>query len=95
VTGWAAVTGASALCAAMIAKRSPLRSRWWLAGVPVLYLALIPVFTYTIGSSFLVFHSAGDPPVGFRPGIAGWTTAALLVSVGLTRLRASRSGGAS
>jgi hypothetical protein len=80
VTGWAAVVGATAICAAMMARRSPLESRWWLAGVPVIYLALIPVFQYTIGSSFLVFLSAGDPPVGFRPGIAAWTTAAVLMA---------------
>jgi hypothetical protein len=81
VTGWAALAGATAVCAAMVARRSPLRSRWWLAGVPAIYVALIPLFTYTIGTSFLVFQSAGDPSVGFRPGIAAWTTAALLMSV--------------
>ena len=81
VTGWAGLAGATALCAGMVARRSPLVSRWWLAGVPAIYLALIPLFTYTIGTSFLVFQSAGDPSVGFRPGIAAWTTAALLMTV--------------
>ena len=84
VTGWACLAGATAICGAMVARRFPLRSRWWLAGVPANYVALIPLFTYTIGTSFLVFQSAGDPSVGFRPGIAAWTTAALLMTVAMT-----------
>ena len=79
VTGWAGLAGASAICAAMLAKRSPLVSRLWLLAVPVIYLALIPLFTYTIGTSFLVFQSAGDPSVGFKPAIASWTTEAVLM----------------
>jgi hypothetical protein len=84
VTGWACLAGATAICAAMVARRSPIRNRWWLAGVPAIYVALIPVFTYTIGTSFLVFQSAGDPSVGFRPGIAAWTTSALLMTAAMT-----------
>jgi hypothetical protein len=91
VTGWASLAGATAICAAMVARRFPLGSRWWLAGVPAIYLALIPLFTYTIGSSFLVFQSAGDPSVGFKPGIASWTTAALLMTVAMTCGRAGVS----
>ncbi len=98
VTGWASLAGATAMCAAMVARRSPLRSRWWLAGVPAIYLALIPLFTYTIGTSFLVFRSAGDPSVGFRPGIAAWTTATALMAVAMARGRTivyTPSGGVS
>ena len=97
VTGWACLAGATAICAAMVARRSPLSSRWWLAAVPVTYLALIPLFTYTIGASFLVFRSAGDPSVGFRPGIAAWTTAGLLMTAAMTcgRTVASTSAGVS
>jgi hypothetical protein len=84
VTGWSSLVGATAICAAAVARRSPLVSRWWLAGVPAIYAALIPVFTFTIGTSFLVFRSAGDPPEGFGPGIAAWTTTALLMAVALT-----------
>jgi hypothetical protein len=83
VTGWACLAGATAICAAMVAKRSPLQSRWWLAAVPAIYAALIPAFTFAIGTSFIVFRTAGDPPEGFRPGIASWTTAALLMAVAL------------
>ena len=84
MTGWASLAGATGISAAMVARRSPLRSRLWLAGVPAIYVALIPLFTYTIGTSFLVFQSAGDPSVGFRPGIAAWTTAAFLITVAMT-----------
>jgi hypothetical protein len=92
VTGWAVVAGASALCAAAVAARGPLRSRWWLAGVPAIYAALVPVFTMTIGSSFLVFRGPADPPEGFAPGLAAWTTAALLVAAATTYRRAGTQG---
>jgi hypothetical protein len=52
--------------------------------VPAIYVALIPLFTYTIGTSFVVFQSAGDPSVGFRPGIAAWMTAAFLMTVAMS-----------
>jgi len=84
VTGWACLVAATATCAAMVARRAPLRTHWWLAAVPAIYLALIPLFTYTIGESFLVFRSGGDPAVGFRPGIASWTTAAVLMTIAVT-----------
>jgi hypothetical protein len=53
-------------------------------GVPAIYVALIPVFTFLIGTSFIVFRSAGDPPEGFRAGIASWTTAALMMMIAMT-----------
>lgn len=84
VTGWTALAGTSAICAAMVARRAPLVSRWWLVGVPAIYIALVPVFTFAIGTSFIVFRSVGDPPEGFRPGIAAWTTAAALMTVAMT-----------
>jgi hypothetical protein len=81
VTGWASLAGAAAICAALVAKRAPLMSRWWLAGVPAIYAALTAVFTVVLGASFLVFRAVGDPPEGFSPGIAAWTTAALVMAV--------------
>jgi len=84
VSGWTCLSGATAICAASVARRSPLRSRWWLAGVPAIYAALTPLFTFAIGSSFIVFRSAGDPPEGFRPGLAGLTTAAVVMTLATT-----------
>jgi hypothetical protein len=90
VTGWAGLAGASAICAAAVARRSPLRSRWWLAAVPAIYLALIPGFTLAIGTSFIVLRSAGDPPLGFRPGVAAWTTTALAMTAAMIFGRRAR-----
>lgn len=82
VTGWASLAGASAILASVVANRFPLRSRWWLLAVPVIYLALIPIFEYTIGSSFLTVGA--PPPSAFTPGIASWTTALMILIVALS-----------
>jgi hypothetical protein len=81
VTGWASLAGTSAILASVVANRSPLRSRWWLLAVPAIYLLLIPLFEYTIGSSFVTVGEA--PSSWFTPGIASWTTASVIMLVAL------------
>jgi hypothetical protein len=90
VTGWASLAGTSPILASVVANRFPLRTRWWLLAVPVIYLALIPLFEYTVGSSFL---TVGEPPSSaFSPGIASWTTALMILIVALSYgRRASRA----
>jgi hypothetical protein len=81
VTGWASLAGTSAILASVVANRSPLLSRWWLLAVPVIYLLLIPLFEFTIGSSFVTVGEA--PSSWFAPGIASWTTASVIMLVAL------------
>jgi hypothetical protein len=79
VTSWSLLVGATVTFAVKLARHSPLQGRWWLAGVPALYAALVSTPQFLIGTSFLTFRSADNPIETPRQALALWITAAMLL----------------
>jgi hypothetical protein len=65
--------------ATKLARWTPLRSRWWLVGVPALYAAFLASVQFAIGTSFLVFRTAGAEVETTAQALALWGTAAALM----------------
>jgi hypothetical protein len=87
VMSWGWLAAAAATFAAKLAKRSPLRSRWWLAGVPAIYVALIPSLQFAIGTSFLVFRTSEAEVESTGQALALCAAAALMMTVAVAYRR--------
>jgi hypothetical protein len=79
MTSWAWLFAAVVIFASKLARWAPLRSRWWLTGVPALYAAFLASLQFAIGTSFLVFHTAGTEVETPAQALALWGTAAALM----------------
>jgi hypothetical protein len=92
VTGRAALTGAAALLAVVVARRSPLESRWWLVGVPMCYwVGFTVLYFFVFGLPLLLLFHIGDTnPLGTQ--LATWTAASLTVAAALTLMRRTGRG---
>jgi hypothetical protein len=89
VTSWGWLVAATVTFAAKLAKWSPLRSRWWLAGVPAIYATLIASLHFVIGTSFLVFRTSEAEAESTPQALALWIAAALIMTVAAAYRRGS------
>jgi hypothetical protein len=87
VMSWGFLGAATVTFAAKLARRSPLRSRWWLAGAPLIYAAFIPTLQLAIGTSFISFRTAENAIETPGQALALWITAAILMTLGVAYRR--------
>ena len=92
VMSWGCLAASAVSLAATLAERSPLRSRWWLVGVPAIYAGLIASLHLALGTSFLEFRDADAGPSGTLPALALLTTALLIMAAAMRYGRGAGGG---